>query len=244
MESCPSPSLYFKLEFSFDTSGADGKEIHKMEVFVYSRDQIFLPSFNRVFGSDFIKLRLQPNGGRQQQHLEIIRTDWMAIDQENATCNPDATVDTNTQKCIVEWVNEQLSCRVPWYPLFSTGLRDCASAADFTRYWSLSHRLSYMNEDDISAETGGACLSPCKKTHYKVWPLSNMIAVNTSTVGESLAKVKFVIRTGRYEEKAQYYTYGWDSLIADIGGYLGLLLGHSVLSLALMATGKCRNCNK
>ena len=35
----------------------------------------------------------------------------------------------------------------------------------------------------------------------------------------------------------QYLVYDYDSMIADVGGYLGLLLGHSALSIAETATG-------
>ncbi len=36
---------------------------------------------------------------------------------------------------------------------------------------------------------------------------------------------------GSYYLREEYVLYGSDSLIADVGGYLGLLLGHSLLSL-------------
>ena len=36
---------------------------------------------------------------------------------------------------------------------------------------------------------------------------------------------------GRHQARKEYLIYNFDSLIADVGGYLGLLLGHSVLSL-------------
>ncbi len=32
-------------------------------------------------------------------------------------------------------------------------------------------------------------------------------------------------------ERAEYFVYGFPSLMADFGGYLGLLMGHSLLSL-------------
>ena len=35
----------------------------------------------------------------------------------------------------------------------------------------------------------------------------------------------------RYTELVHYYTYEWSSFIADVGGFLGLLLGYSVLSI-------------
>ncbi len=36
--------------------------------------------------------------------------------------------------------------------------------------------------------------------------------------------------SGRYREKVFYYVYDFNDLFADVGGYLGLLLGHSILS--------------
>jgi hypothetical protein len=34
----------------------------------------------------------------------------------------------------------------------------------------------------------------------------------------------------RYQKKTHYYTYDWSSFIADVGGFLGLFMGHSILS--------------
>ena len=36
---------------------------------------------------------------------------------------------------------------------------------------------------------------------------------------------------GKFEEFEQYIIYDSNQLIADVGGYLGLLLGHSIFSL-------------
>ena len=43
--------------------------------------------------------------------------------------------------------------------------------------------------------------------------------------------LKFFYNNGRYYVNEQYYTYGLNSFVADFGGYLGLLLGHSILSV-------------
>ena len=34
-----------------------------------------------------------------------------------------------------------------------------------------------------------------------------------------------------YEERKQYIIYDTDSFVADVGGYMGLLLGYSIMSL-------------
>ena len=43
--------------------------------------------------------------------------------------------------------------------------------------------------------------------------------------------LKFFYNNGRYYVNEQYYTYGVNSFVSDFGGYLGLLLGHSILSV-------------
>ena len=45
-----------------------------------------------------------------------------------------------------------------------------------------------------------------------------------------LVKLSFVM-LGDFEKKEHYFIYDTNSLIADIGGYLGLLLGFSILSI-------------
>ena len=40
-----------------------------------------------------------------------------------------------------------------------------------------------------------------------------------------------LLSSQRYTELVHYYTYEWSSFIADVGGFLGLLLGYSVLSI-------------
>ncbi len=36
--------------------------------------------------------------------------------------------------------------------------------------------------------------------------------------------------SGRYAKRTYYYSYDWNSFLADVGGYRGLLLGHSMMS--------------
>ncbi len=41
----------------------------------------------------------------------------------------------------------------------------------------------------------------------------------------------FKFPSGHFLRKEQYLMYGYDMFIADIGGFLGLLLGHSIWSM-------------
>ena len=48
---------------------------------------------------------------------------------------------------------------------------------------------------------------------------------------KNVAKLSFVYPRGEYDLIEEYFIYNWGSFIADVGGYLGLLLGYSVLSM-------------
>ena len=43
--------------------------------------------------------------------------------------------------------------------------------------------------------------------------------------------LEFIMPESSYNEEEQYIIYDVDSFIADVGGYMGLLLGSSLLSL-------------
>ena len=76
------------------------------------------------------------------------------------------------------------------------------------------------------------CLSACKK--YKV-ALSNDDVSSSGEVdtqsGASETLLSFTVNDGYYVEEEQYVIYDVNSFIADVGGYMGLLLGSSLLSL-------------
>ena len=49
--------------------------------------------------------------------------------------------------------------------------------------------------------------------------------------GKKALKLYMYFVNGQYDEKEQYVIYDSDSLIADVGGYMGLLLGMSLQGL-------------
>lgn len=76
------------------------------------------------------------------------------------------------------------------------------------------------------------CLSACKK--YKV-ALSNDDVSSSGEVdtqsGASETLLSFTVNDGYYVEEEQYIIYDFNSFVADTGGYMGLVLGTSFLSI-------------
>jgi hypothetical protein len=82
-----------------------------------------------------------------------------------------------------------------------------------------------MSEKSIFIRTG--CMPMCKRAQYDFKVISTQRPPSTSTV---LIGGHFYYISGRYNYMEDYYTYDESSFFADVGGYLGLLLGHSIIS--------------
>ena len=103
-----------------------------------------------------------------------------------------------------------------------------------------------MDENGIHDLTG--CLASCTKDEYQTEVIAETVSKFEQFCGFfteceeddtrfQLLHLYYV--NGRYEEKKQYLIYDYNSMIADIGGYMGLLLGYSLLSLYEVAEQMC-----
>ena len=72
------------------------------------------------------------------------------------------------------------------------------------------------------------CMPGCSKSKIE---LATIDEDNMIDDGRNVAKLRFVYPRGEYDLVEEYYIYNWGSFIADVGGYLGLLLGSSALSM-------------
>ncbi len=70
-------------------------------------------------------------------------------------------------------------------------------------------------------------VTPLKPRHNNLWQNESLKTL----------KMSMFFKTGRHFVRHEFILYDWDSLIADMGGYLGLLLGHSMLSLFYQMSG-------
>ena len=90
------------------------------------------------------------------------------------------------------------------------------------------------DENEIFKLTG--CLSSCNKDEVDVVETSELITKkirNTFGFGDidgkkQALKLYLYFKNGQYDEREQYIIYDYNSFIADVGGYMGLLLGMSM----------------
>ena len=83
-----------------------------------------------------------------------------------------------------------------------------------------------FDDKDVYNMTG--CKSSCEKDVFSF--VTEPIDCHDQNYGQEL--ILDVMITDRwYEEREQYIIYDTNSFIADVGGYMGLLLGFSILSI-------------
>ena len=89
----------------------------------------------------------------------------------------------------------------------------------------VQHKLRVMTELEIFQKTG--CMPSCQRQKIHL----NTIEAKQEKAEDPKIWWLFSFRDGQYNLHEEYHVYDWGSLIADIGGYMGLLLGHSFLSM-------------
>ena len=90
-------------------------------------------------------------------------------------------------------------------------------------------RLEFADASTIYQMTG--CLSACEKDRFEIRMSQITETDKTSEYGEVNLWLYISMRETSYVQEEQYFIYDINSFIADVGGYMGLLLGSSILSL-------------
>ena len=103
----------------------------------------------------------------------------------------------------------------------------CTTKEQLLALANASRKFQDADDDDIYELTG--CLPSCKRDQFSltVDPMNFEIA----TKYKCQVQIDFIMLDSSYKEEEQYIIYDVDSFFADIGGFMGLLLGSSILSL-------------
>ena len=188
---------------------------------------MFIPNFNRVYGSYALYYVVPDSMRSHRSTWAMTRSRIKAIDQSSQRCVDKRDFDTSA--CIARHIEEELGCNPRIHGSSpSTPSRPCNSSTQLRHLTRISDELSSMNAQKIFETTG--CMASCEKDIYEV---ANDIADNLGTLDIENQYFNFAIcfENGKFEEREQYLIYDGDSFIADVGGFLGLLLGWSMYSL-------------
>ena len=171
----------------------DRASIPTVDVFVYDRNDIFLPNYLHLHGSAYNELQLFTQGDPDEyslfrQEMEITRTKWKSLDKDSERCSQTHR-KKNTEKCITRYIQqgyseEQNDIFRNFYIRYLEGLINCsfwAKQADksreicdepehFDALLRLNHIMQNSDETKLYEETG--CLFSCEKFEYELHPKS------------------------------------------------------------------------
>ena len=197
---------------------------------------MFVPNSVKTFGSKehlfSMRASLEANTERYQAaYLEVkkIRTKYLHKPTEPCT---DDSQKHNTTACIAEFIEDKMGCSVNIQGIKSIKRAPCKSKAQFNEFIAISNELQHADSSYIYNLT--RCLSSCEKDRFDVvltdqteWTRDSKWAKwgwNTFTLYISM-------HDSTYVEEKEYIIYDSDTFIADVGGYMGLLLGSSIIGL-------------
>lgn len=161
--------------------------------------------------------------------FDIKRTEIDALDKPSQRCDPDED-ETSVSKCVEEQlVEKHLNCSLKRFK--SNPILEPCNQTMLGSTEEMFQRMNRLDEREIFEMTG--CMPGCSKSKIK---LVTTYQDNMIDNDKREAEFRFYYNQGEYDLWEEYYIYNWGSFIADIGGYLGLLLGCSVSSMYHMTT--------
>ncbi len=204
------------------------KDQNYIAVYVSSEDNFYLPSLFGIYGSAGTNTKLATNKWAQYfQAFSLTETRWNRPDNPDYPCKETGqSQSTSVEACIDRFIESAVNCSSA-YQSTPRSRRPCQTLEQYRAWNTWMDRITHLDEKHIHEVTG--CLGPCNMTAYKLTRDGGLKSVPNSADGTVLLMRLSI--AGRYETKEQYLVYTTDCFIADVGGYLGLLLGHSMYSL-------------
>ena len=164
-----------------------------------------------------------------QLRYAVTATETISINEKSDQCLTAKEIEeVNTQECLEIHIDSVLKCTLPWlskkYPHEEKPL--CSHAWEYDQY--LANSLKYFDPDSL--RNTAKCNPGCKRYEYSTklkrkGTLRNMEEEDTSQF------VQFEFFYEQYEIQVREHVYAYDglNLFSDFGGWLGLLLGYSIL---------------
>ena len=200
------------------------QDVDEWWIFLHSPNLRTSP-ITKSYGGNFIRHNVVYDNLEGVQHEnEIYRLETHVVDQENEPCLDLEPIDFD--RCIDDYVSSKMNCTLPWIGKISGGVNYCSQPGEYDRFWDLSLLILSLSEKEIASMTG--CKPSCTRMEYAS---KHVYTQKRYLLKEKTMTVNLEYASNRFMTREQYYTYDYPDLIADFGGFLGLLLGHSILSL-------------
>ena len=183
-----------------------------------------IPSNLRIFGSDMVELSLEK---ALNYSYAVYPTKTTYIDMENEHClSEKAILNQNLWQCLESYLDSTMNCRLPWRPKqIPQDLASCSHPKEYDQYYKNMAHLIKSGPNSIMNIT--RCTPGCNRYDYTA-KLYKQWSYEGATSG--IMEIDFFYHQHEVQVREHVYAYDFWNLISDFGGYLGLLLGYSLLA--------------
>ena len=200
---------------------------NKIHVFLYKKENGIVPTHAGIYGSTDIRFYTKENFSLEAV-IDIKRSEIKTLDKPSQRCEI-STEESSVSKCVGRFIENNLNCSLR--TLMSNTIQETCNLKkmgeqDVEHLLKLVKRVNIYEEREIFEMTG--CMPGCSRSKFDLRVTKLHEEIDN---GMEVATIRLKIPHGEYEFAQEYYLYGMDSFIPDVGGYLGLLLGYSLLSM-------------
>ena len=160
------------------------------------------------------------------QVIYITRTLMKALDKPSQRCSKE-NAKTTTSGCIARFLEQKIGCNPMILGSQFSKTPQCTTKTQLLALANATKRFEDADENDLYEMTG--CLPSCTKDQYSL--TVDPLITAWEYQFKCQVYLEFIMLDSSYKEEEQYIIYDIGSFIADVGGYMGLLLGSSLLSL-------------
>ena len=220
-------------------------KIHKtkrINVYLYTNEHVVIPRGGKfrtgdtgVYGSTKKTIEVKDDNTTYNLGFHVRKNILRAIDNPGIIlrCQNNGIREI-AGRCVVKYLEDLANCTT--YQLMANKTKEFCSRGQLTKSKDTYHRLLEMSEAELIHRTG--CLPDCNRYEmtledlaFRKWPsLENSINKASNTT-DPIMILRFFFEDGHYSVREEYIVYDTSNFIADVGGYLGLLVGQSILSI-------------
>ena len=194
------------------------KNIASQGYFFIKHEKLQLPN---NYALDFNNVELLANEAGYVQYLQETQT--TLVKRSKYDCYEDNSMYITD--CINEFYAKQLKCNLPWATKMDPDLKQCESKDELEQFRKLSVDITFSNNTEKIKEMGCFKLNCLQTTWTKNSNEEKYAMKNETKLRIIMTAMSKVIR------RQEIRLADFSTFLADCGGYLGLFLGASLLSI-------------
>ena len=198
-------------------------------IYLSTRNASFLPTSFNLYGGLYDVIKFYGKGSRFVKTYDLGFSIWNMMNNPPTFNCDDTGKPVHPENCINGFIEKEVGCSSTAQTAKPTKAL-CSKRSEYAEWTKWVQTIMKLNEEQIYRRTG--CLGSCHADEYRIIEGKDLTVSNrTDSKTDKRLRLRFMFPSAYYQVKEEYAVYNFDSFIADVGGYMGLLLGQSIFSI-------------